>query len=146
MIKFEDKYFVRFKFTEQQIERNLKNALKDIDIARKDNILEVKFSYAYSAFLKAGIALLSYYQLKAKSVSGHHVKIIEMLAKILKDETIEDIGNVMRSKRNLDLYSGGIIVTEKEADEYVKFAEEVLIKVKETIKQAIKKKNYPSFW
>ncbi len=134
MIKFEDKYFASFEFTADQIGKNLKNALKDLDIAKRDEILEVKFSYAYSALIKAGIALLSYYQVKAKSISGHHVKIIEMLAMILKDEAVECMGNVMRSKRNLDLYSGGIEVTEKEAHEYVKFVEGVLARVKEVMK------------
>lgn len=132
-MKFEDKYFIQFKFTDEQLNRNLKNALKDLDIAKRDRILEVKFNYAYSALIKGGIALLSYYQVKVKSISGHHVKIIEKLAQILKDEVIADMGHIMRSKRNQDLYSGGVEVTEKETNEYLKFTEKVLIRIKEII-------------
>jgi len=47
---------------------------------------------------------------------------------------IEDIGNIMRSKRNLDFYAGGIEITEKECREYINFVEEVLTKVKEAIR------------
>ena len=132
-MKFEDKYFIKFTFTKDQIKKNLKNALKDLNIAKKDKILEVKFNYAYTALIKAGITLLSYYQVKIKSVPGHHIKIIEKIAQILKDEAITDIGNIMRSKRNLDFYAGGIEVTEKECREYTKFVEDVLVRIKKII-------------
>lgn len=132
-MKFEDKYFIKFTFTKDQIKKNLKNALKDLNIAKKDKILEVKFNYAYTALIKAGITLLSYYQVKIKSVPGHHIKIIEKIAQILKDEAITDIGNIMRSKRNLDFYAGGIEVTEKECREYIKFVEDVLVRIKKII-------------
>jgi histidyl-tRNA synthetase len=132
-MKFEHKYFIKFEFTKEQINKNLENALKDLNIAKKIKILEVKFNYAYTALIKAGIASLSYYQVKVKSVPGHHIKIIEKLAQILKNDDIEDIGNSMRSKRNLDFYAGGIEVTEKECKEYINFVEEVLAKLKENI-------------
>ena len=132
-MKFDNRYFTKFTFTPDQIEKNLKNAIKDLNIAKKVNILEVKFSYAYTALIKAGITLLSHYQVKVKSVRGHHVRIIEKLAQILKDENIESLGNSMRSKRNLDFYAGGIEVTEKECREYIDFVEEVLAKLKKLL-------------
>lgn len=132
-MKFEDQYFVKFHFTKDQIKKNFNNALKDLTIAKKDKILEVKFNYAYTSLIKAGLTLLSFYGVKTRSVPGHHMKIIEKLAEILKDESISDMGNIMRSKRNLDLYSGGIEVTEKECREYINFVNEVL----ENVKQAI---------
>jgi len=113
-MKFDNRYFSKFKFTEEQISKNFRNALKDLSIARKDKILEVKFSYVYTALIKGGIALLSFYQVKIKSVSGHHFKIIEQIARILKNDSILTSGNIMRSKRNLDFYAGGVEVTEKE--------------------------------
>ena len=129
-MKFDDKYFAKFKFTEEQIKKNLDNALKDFDIAERDVILEVKFNYAYKALIKAGIALLSSYHLKIRSVPGHHIKILEKMAEILNDDAIADIGNAMRSKRNLDFYGGGILVSEKECSEYLRFADEVIKKAK----------------
>ncbi len=132
-MKFEDRYFRKFEFTKEQIKKNLNNAIKDLTIAKKVKILEVKFNYAYTSLIKAGLTLLSYYQMKVKSMPSHHIKIIEKLAQILKDNDIEDIGNIMRSKRNLDFYAGGIEVTEKECREYINFVEEVLTKVKEAI-------------
>lgn len=129
-MNFEDSYFTKFKFTKEQIKKNFENALKDLNIAKKDKILEVKFNYAYTALIKAGIALLSFNFIKVKSVPGHHIKIIEKMSDILRDDTIADIGNAMRSKRNLDFYAGGIEVTEKECEDYIKFSEKVLKKVK----------------
>jgi hypothetical protein len=59
---FEDKYFTKFEFTQDQIDANLNNALRDFRIAKKDTILEVKFNYTYTALLKAGITLLSFHK------------------------------------------------------------------------------------
>ena len=132
-MNFEDKYFIKFKFTGEQIKKNFNNALKDLNIAKRDRILEVKFNYAYSALIKAGITLLSYYQIRIKSIPGHHIKLIEKTAEILKDGAVYDIGNAMRSKRNLDLYGEGMIITEKECKQYIELVENILIKVKKVI-------------
>lgn len=132
-MKFEESTFIRFSFTQQQIKKNLESALRDYDIAKKDSIPEVKFTYSYNALIKAGIALLSYYQVRVKSVPGHHVKILEKMAEILKDEAVTDIGNVMRSKRNIDLYGGGAEITEKECREYIIFVGRVLKRIKNII-------------
>ncbi len=133
MMTFEDKFFVRFKFSREQIEKNLANALRDLEMAKKVNIREVRFQYAYMALIKGGIALLSHQQVRIKSFPGHQVKIIEKMAQILNDETIETLGNWMRQKRNLDFYSGGIEITEKECQEYLDFAEKVLKRPKTLI-------------
>lgn len=132
-MKFDNKYFIHFPFDEAQIEKNLQNALKDLAIAEKDEILEVKFNYAYTALIKAGITLLSFYKVRTKAIPGHHIKIIDKVSEILKDASIADTGNIMRSKRNLDLYSGGIEITEKECREYLKFIEKVITKIKDII-------------
>jgi len=120
-MRFDSKYFDNFKYTKEQIKDNIDNALKDLSIAKKDSIIEVKFDYSYKALIKAGIALASFYGRKIKSLPGHHVKIIEMIAGELKDDSVDDIGNVMRSKRNTDFYGGGIEITEKESREYLEF-------------------------
>jgi len=132
-MKFEDKYFQSFNFTKNQVRKNLDNAIKDLGIAKKDQILEVKFSYAYSALIKAGLTLLSHFNKKIKSVPGHHVKIIEVLAWALNDDSINDIGNAMRTKRNLDMYSGGIEITEKECRTYIDFVINIINLIRKVI-------------
>ncbi len=82
---------------------------------------------------KGGLALLSHSQLKVKSITGNQAKIIENLARILNDDSIESLGNMMRQKRNLDFYSGGAEVTEKECEEYINFTESVLKRLEELI-------------
>lgn len=134
-MNFDNKYFTKFNFSDTEIRRNLENAVKDVGIAQKDTILEVKFSYAYTAFIKSGLALLSFYKIKVKSVPGHHVKIIEQISRILKDEAVVEMGDVMRSKRNLDFYGGGVEVSEKEVKEYISFVESVLSRIKKIINQ-----------
>jgi len=129
-MQFEDRYFKKLEFSPEQIKQNLDNASRDLHIAKEDSILEVKFNYAYTALIKLGIALLSSRKVKIKSVPGHHVKIIEKAAEILDDSGIATMGNLMRSKRNLDFYGGGIEVTEKECAEFVKFAELSMAKAK----------------
>ena len=133
MIQFDTRYFERMAFTKTQVKKNFDNAAKDLRIAREDRISEVKFNYAYSALIKAGIALISLYNQKIKSVPGHHAKIIETIARILKDETVNTIGNVMRSKRNIDLYAGGVDISEKESREYMEFVGNVVARIKELI-------------
>jgi uncharacterized protein (UPF0332 family) len=136
MTTFDDKYFGKFTFTKEQVERNLANALKDLRIAKEDAILDVKFNYTYNALIKAGIALISSYGQKVKSVPGHHIKILEVMSVILEDADINDMGNVMRSKRNTGFYAGGIEVTEKECREYLEFVQRIVTKVKKVITRA----------
>ena len=129
-MKFDDKYFSDLQFSVDQILKSLKNALRDLEIAEVDEILEVKFNYSYTALIKAGITLIMLNGKKVRSLPGHHAMIIETMATLLKDDTISDIGNAMRSKRNTDLYSGGTEISEKECKEYYEFAHHVLQKVK----------------
>ena len=65
-------------------------------------------------------------QVKVRNTPGHHIKVIEKMAEILDDNSIALIGNVMRKKRNLDLYSGGEYISKKEADEYCSFAGKII--------------------
>ncbi len=51
-----DKFFTDFSFTPEQMQKNLQNARRDLGIAREDTILDVKFTYAYTALIKSGIA------------------------------------------------------------------------------------------
>jgi len=129
----QDRSFMRFKFSREQIEENLANAQRDLKIAKKDDILDVKFNFAYSALIKGGIALLSQSQLRVKSTPGHQAKIIEYMARILNDDAIETLGNLMRQKRNLDFYAGGIEITERECEEFISFADRVLKRLEELI-------------
>ncbi|MCD4814106.1 hypothetical protein K8S19_10500 [bacterium] len=128
-MKFEERFFRKQKYTSEQVQQYYRNALKDLDIAEKDTFASVKFNYAYSAFLKAGIALLANHQVHTRSVPGHHMKIIEKMGEILKSKDVVTMGNLMRTKRNLDLYDGGIDPTRKECREYIDFTRKTIKKV-----------------
>lgn len=134
MTRFERAYFQKLKFSQSQLERYLENALRDMEIARKDAFNEVRFNYAYQALIKAGIVLLAKAgQVKTRSVPGHHLKILTKTSEILNDPDIFTIGNAMRMKRNQDFYSGGEFVGRKETDDYLRFVGEVIEKVKRLV-------------
>lgn len=137
MTLFDPLYFKPFKPSPHQINRYFESALRDLEIAREDHFIEVRFSYCYQALIKAGIALFAKAgHVKVRSVPGHHVKILEKMSEVLKNEDINVIGNAMRSKRNLDLYEGGIVVGENEVKDYIRFVESIVESVRKVIDDA----------
>ena len=125
MIEFENKYFKKFNFSRKQIQKYLDSALKDLKIAKEDQIAEVKFQFAYNSFIKLGITLIACHGYKVSSRTGHHTKILEKVSEILSTENILIYGNKMRETRNKELYSGSIIMTDKQAEEYLGFVLEI---------------------
>jgi len=130
-MKFEAPYFEPFSCSPEQIRRHLENSSRDLQIARTVQIIDVQFNYAYTALLKAGIGLLSSHQVRIKPVPGHQSRIIEAISRILQDPDIETLGQVMRAKRNKDLYGGGAEITQKECEKYIGFVEKVVKKAAE---------------
>ena len=133
-MRFDKNYFQKLEFSENEIKQYHENTLRDLNIARKDDFPEVRFTFSYQALIKCGITLIAKVgQVKVRSVPGHHKIILEKLSEILQDEKILDVGNAMRAKRNADLYSGGEMIAQKEADEYLEFIENIFIKAKKLI-------------
>ena len=52
----------------------------------------------------------------------------------MNDKEIEIIGEEMRSKRNRDLYNGGVLISEKEAGDYLLWAEKIFQEVNHLFK------------
>ena len=128
MINFENQYFQKLAFEEGQIEQLIKSALHDLKIAEESDIADVVFKFSYDALVKLGIALIAKKGYKIRSTTGHHVKVLEKLSQLLKDEDILVLGNKMRQERNSNLYDGGFFVGEKDSREYLDFVKNVFIK------------------
>ena len=129
MIHFEKEHFQKFRFSPSQIRRYFKSAKRDLEIAQKVDFAEVQFTFAYQALIKLGIALLAKSgQVKVRSVPGHHAKILIKMSQLLNDDEVLAVGDLMRVKRNNDLYSAGIPVSQKETLEYVEFVRKVFKK------------------
>ena len=128
-----DNFFQKFKFSKEQTQNFFTGAKESLYIAENDEFLNVKFNYSYNALLKASIALLSLHNLKVRGIPGHHIKLIEKASEIMKDNDIEIMADLMRQKRNMDLYDGGIDVTDKECREYFCFVKNVLDRIGEEI-------------
>jgi len=128
MINFESQYFQKLAFKEEQIEQFLKSALHDLEIAGTSDIPDVIFKFSYDALVKLGIALIAKKGYKIRSTTGHHVKILEKLSQILREENILVLGNKMRQERNFNLYDGRFFVGEKDSREYLDFVKSVFKK------------------
>lgn len=128
MTNFESQHFQKLAFKETQINQFLKSALHDLKIAEESDISDVIFKFSYDALIKLGIALIAKKGYKVRSTDSHHVKILEKLSQLLKDEDILVLGNKMRQERNVNLYDGGFFVGKKDSFEYLEF-----------IKSAVKK-------
>ena len=128
MINFENQFFQKLQFTKEQIEQFLKSALHDLKIAEGSDIPDVVFKFSYDALIKLGITLIAKKGYKIRSSTGHHVKILEKLSQILKEEDILVLGNKMRQERNFNLYDGGFLVGEKDSLEYLSFVKNLFKK------------------
>lgn len=126
MTIFEQGYFRKFKFTQAQVDQTLRNARRDLQIAQEDAHREVRFTYSYQALIKVGLALIAKQGYKVRSVPGHHVKLLVKMSDLLSDPDILAIGDAMRMKRNDDFYGGGVLITEKEAADYMGFVRRVV--------------------
>jgi len=131
---FDTKFFQKKKFEDKTISKYFRNAIKDLGIAIRSKEPEVIFNFSYSALVKIGIVLISVCGYRVKSRVGHHIKILEKLSEILNDKNIEIVGDRMRKKRNLDLYEGGIIISQKEAEDYLGFIKRIIKKTEEYLK------------
>jgi len=125
-LAFESKFFEKRKFEEKTVKRYFDGAARDFEIARANKDAEVIFRFSYDSLVKTGIALIASQGYRVKSRPGHHIKILEKLSQILDDKDIEIMGEAMRKKRNLDLYDGGIIISEKLAKEYLEFVKKAI--------------------
>lgn len=131
--------FEKFLFSQKQVMRYHKAAARDLSIAQRAKESEVTFRFAYDALLKTAILICAQQGLRVHSRQGHHTELINKLSEILKDADIRSIGQEMREKRNWDLYSGGIIVSYKEAKEYLEWVERTVRKAEKYIAEAKKR-------
>lgn len=121
--------FEKFIFSKGQVDKYYSSALRDLKISRRAEDTEVNFRFCYDALLKLAIAVCAKNNLRVKARQGHHVKLIDKLAEILRNKDIKIIGQEMRSKRNWDLYGGGVLISKKEAGEYLKWTNEIFKQV-----------------
>lgn len=133
MINFDEQFFVKMDYPDEQIGRYFKSAEHNLRIAESVKVPEVTFKFSYDALIKLGITVCVSSGYKVKSRAGHHIKILETLSNILKDKEIKVFADVMRVKRNQDLYGDGVIISEKEANEYFEFVSGVFAKAKKVL-------------
>jgi hypothetical protein len=126
--------FEPFNFSREQIEKYYQAALHDFKIAKDSRIPEIIFNFSYNGLIKLAIAFCAKNKLRVKSQQGHHIELIRKLAEFLNDIDIELIGNEMRQKRNRDLYEGGIIITDKQAREYLDYILKIVTLAEKFIK------------
>ncbi len=127
--------FRKIKFTRRQIGNYFKAALRDLRIACQSDVPEVVFRFSYDALLKLAIAVCAQAGLGVKSRRGHHIELIRKLALLFRDSDIGIIGDKMRLKRNLDLYGGGVLISQKQAKEYLNWIRRIFDKAEQYLKR-----------
>lgn len=122
--------FIKFEFSQQQIDNYLQAAKRDLIIATSQ-AAEVKFQFSYNCLLKLAQAVCAANSLRVRAQSGHHIALLEKFSNILNNKKIIAVAQAMRDKRNRDLYDGGIIITNKEAQVYYEFVKDLWNQVNE---------------
>lgn len=117
-------------FTKAQVARLFRSAEKNLATAARNEEAEVTFVFTYNAIIKIAIAVCAANGLRIKSQQGHHIELLKKPSEFLHDGDVELIGNEMRTKRNWDFYGEGIIISKKEAAEYLRWGYTVLEKAK----------------
>ena len=125
--------FEKHSFTKKQIDTFIKSAERNLNIAKKNKEAEVVFLFSYNSLIKIAIAICASEGFRVKSKQGHHIGLLNKLAELLEDEDVELIGNEMRMRRNRDFYDGNIVISEKEAREYLNWVSEVFEDAKRKI-------------
>jgi len=118
--------FEKFDYSPIQIKKYYQAAAKDLQLVISAGAPEIVFYLAYNVIIKTAMAVCAKNNLRVKSRAGHHIELIGKLAECLDDQEIEDIAGKMRTKRNRDLYDGGVITSEKEADFYICFCKKLI--------------------
>ena len=124
-MKFSDSQFQKIKFSKKQLADFFSSAENNLKNAQKTDIPEVIFLLCYNSVIKLGIYLIAKKGYKVRSIPGHHYQILKSLGEIthLYNETnyLQDV----RQKRNIDLYEGGAIMTQKESDDLLKITKKI---------------------
>ncbi|MFA4942503.1 MAG: hypothetical protein WC564_02590 [Patescibacteria group bacterium] len=118
--------FEKFNYYPDQIQKYYQAAVRDLHLAILAEAPEIIFYLSYNIIIKMAIAVCAKNNLRVKSRVGHHIELIAKLAEYLDDQEIEDVANKMRTKRNRDLYDGGVITSEKEAEFYICFCKKLV--------------------
>ena len=112
-------------FSQRQIENYFISAIKDMKIAEKYDDPEVRFQFIFNSLIKFGITLIAFHGYKVNSRKGHHQKVLEKMSEILGNDDILITSEIIRKNRNTEFYDGGIIITEKQSEEYLSFLKKV---------------------
>jgi hypothetical protein len=131
---FPQSHFRKFNSSKEQLTQYLKNARHDLKIAQADPHHEVRFTYSYQALIKIAIGLVASQGYKVRSIPGHHIKLLERLSELLEDPDVLAGGDAMRRKRNDDFYGEGVLITEKEAADYLRLVQRILKKAEHLIR------------
>ncbi len=120
--------FEKFNFSARQISNYFNSASRDFRIASSSAIPEVIFVFSYDSLIKLAIAVCAKNGLRVKARTGHHIELLKKLFEFVDFKVVEIVGNKMRHKRNMDLYGGGVLISEKEARECRDWPKTVFLK------------------
>ena len=130
------------KTSKKEIANLIKLARRDIKDAKLKGLsLDRKFACAYNAVLQLATILLYCKGYKSKGI-GHHATVFEAMKEILGKDYYElaDYFDFCRAKRNITDYDYAGGISQQEAEELIKEAENFLRTILRWLKV-----NYPNF-
>ncbi|MDO8592247.1 MAG: hypothetical protein Q7R92_00570 [bacterium] len=130
--------FEEFNFSARQINNYFNAASRDFKIAADAAVPEVIFKFSYDALIKLAITVCAKNGLRIKARAGHHIELLKKLSEIIGDSEVETVGNIMRGKRNYDLYGGGVLISEKEAEGYRDWLKNIFIKAEDYLDENLR--------
>ncbi|MDD3285792.1 MAG: hypothetical protein PHG95_04160 [Patescibacteria group bacterium] len=107
----------------------MQSAERDLLLADNQEA-EIKFQFTYNCLLKLAQSVCASQNLRVKARFGHHSALLDKCAEVMGNKKIAAVAQVMRDKRNRDLYDGGTVITDKEADVYYQFVKKLIKEVK----------------
>ena len=133
-----DRIIQRIQPNKKLAKRNLKIASRDLSAAKHllaEENYDWTLSIAYNAMLQAGRALMFLNGFRPSTQFGH-IAVLRYLRATFREQPTErsiDVFDQMRRKRHRAVYEAVDIVSRKEAQNAIKWAQEFVNKVKEVV-------------
>jgi len=131
-----DRIIYRIKTNKKMAKTNLKIALRDLTVAKHllaEENYDWTLSIAYNAMLQAGRALMFSKGFRPSTHFGH-IAVVRYARAVFRERLTDrmvDVFDQMRRKRHRAIYEAVDIVSSREAQNAVKWADEFVNKVKE---------------
>jgi len=128
------------RVSNKELAKHLSSARHDIKVARNVQTIDLDwaFNIAYNGILQAALTLMYHKGHRPKGEAKHYA-MLEFLKETLSSEWAPKVNRMqkLRQKRNLAVYEHRGIVSEKEANDIIEFADRFYREIEATLPKEI---------